>query len=505
LRILKVISYYNLTFNESFTVMKHPKLLLLSLFVIVITTCQSPEFDFAGAVVIQNITTIDAVNGANENRDVVIRDGKIIKVGETEDLSGVENVELMDGTGKYLIPGLWDTHVHFSFIEELTPAMFDLFLIYGITSVRDTGAEIGYVKEWQNRALANPLEAPRVMIAGPLLDGMPNVYDGSSPGRPLLSEGFSTVEEITEGIYRLDSIGVDLLKAYEMLTPEQFEEVTRLGRELGLKVTGHVPLSMDVISASNAGMNSMEHLRNLELSSASNADELLEERRQMLIDGKDDEGGVLRSRIHSAQRERAIQNYDDQKNDEILAVLARNETWQIPTLALNLGATEQHFTEPEWIETFRYLPQSVEANWRESAEGRSDSEITPFRAQQSEWLLNMAGKIHRAGVEIMAGTDTPIGLLTPGKSLHRELRLLVEAGLTPLEALKTATLNPARYFGLEDELGSIEEGMWADLIILDSNPMDDIRNTKEIHTVIRQGNVLDPTRLDQIRERLINQ
>tara|TARA_R100001143_G_scaffold52289_2_gene47252 strand:- start:19547 stop:21004 length:1458 start_codon:yes stop_codon:yes gene_type:complete len=484
--------------------MKNSFLLLLTLIILFVNACQSPSLDYDGAVVIQNITTIDAVNGVNENRDVVFKDGKIIRVAETEDLSAVDNIEIIDGSGKYLIPGLWDTHVHFSYDEDLTPAMFDLFLIYGITSVRDTGAEISYVKEWKDRALSNPFEAPRVMIAGPLLDGMPNVYDGSSPGRPLLSEGFATVDEITEGIYRLDSIGVDLLKAYEMLTPEQFHEVTRLGKELGLKVTGHVPLSMDVISASNAGLNSMEHLRNLELSSASNADELLEERRQMLIDGKDDEGGVLRSRIHSAQRERAIQNYDDQKNDEVLSVLAKNETWQIPTLALNLGATEMHFMEPEWQDAFRYLPKSVEDNWRESVAMRTDSEVTPFRVQQSEWLLNMAGKIHRAGIEIMAGTDTPIGLLTPGKSLHRELELLVEAGLTPLEALKTATLNPARYFGMEDELGTIDEGMWADLIMLNSNPLEDIRNTEEIHTVIRQGNVLNPATLNQMKERLIN-
>lgn len=484
--------------------MKNILLLLLTVFVL-LSACQSSTIDYDGAVVIQNITTIDTVNGVNENRDVVIREGKIIHVGETEDLSAIDNIEIIDGSGKYLIPGLWDTHVHFSYNEDLTPAMFDLFLIYGITSVRDTGAEIGYVKEWKDRAISNPLEAPRVMIAGPLLDGMPNVYDGSSPGRPLLSEGYATVDAVREGIYRLDSIGVDLLKAYEMLTPEQFREVTRLGNELGLKVTGHVPLSMDVISASNAGLNSMEHLRNLELSSASNSDELLEERRQMLIDGKDDEGGDLRSRIHSAQRERAIQNYDDQKNDEVLSVLAQNETWQIPTLALNLGATELHYTEAGWLETFSYLPQVVEDEWRESAAARADSEVTPFRVQQSDWLLNMAGKIHRAGIEIMAGTDTPIGLLTPGKSLHRELQLLVEAGLTPMEALKTATLNPARYFGMEDELGSIEEGMWADLIMLNSNPLEDIRNTEEIHTVIRQGNVLNPDRLNRIKERLTDQ
>lgn len=276
--------------------------------ILFLSACQSGGITYDDATVIRNISTIDVANGLNENQTVVIKDDKIVEVASTEEIQVTgENNDLIDGSGKFLIPGLWDAHIHFSYIEELAPSMFDLFLVYGITSVRDTGGRIEFVKHWKDWAVANPTEAPRVMIAGPLLDGEPNVYDGSTPGRPPLSVGLASVEDVTAQVSKLDSIGVDLLKAYEILTPEQFAEVTRLGREKGLKVTGHVPLSMNAVSASNAGLNSMEHMRNLEVSMASNWEELQEERRQMLEEGRNDPGGILRSRIHSAMRETAIQ------------------------------------------------------------------------------------------------------------------------------------------------------------------------------------------------------
>lgn len=480
--------------------------ILLSVFIaLLLSACQSTETEYEDATVIQNITTIDAENGITENQTVVIKDGKIVEVSSSEDLSFSDgNNEIIDGSGKYLIPGLWDAHVHFSYIEELAPSMFDLFLAYGITSVRDTGGRIEFIKQWKDRAVANPTEAPRVMIAGPLLDGEPNVYDGSSPARPPLSVGLETVEDVTEMVNRLDSIGVDLLKAYEMLTPEQFEEVIRLGREKGLKVTGHVPLSMNAVSASNTGLNSMEHMRNLEVSMASNWEELQEQRLRMLEDGQDDSGGILRSRIHTAMRETAIENYDEERADEVLQVLAENETWQIPTLALNTRSVEKFYTDSAWQETFTLLPDSIEQEWYTNAEEAAREEVSEFGAEYSNWLFNMVGKINEAGIPMMAGTDTPIGLLTPGRSLHHELKVMVDAGLTPMEALQAATLNPARYFEMEDELGTIDEGKWADLLILDANPLEDIENTLEIHTVIRQGELYDREALDGILERLRN-
>ncbi|WP_420316007.1 amidohydrolase family protein [Ekhidna sp.] len=470
--------------------------------IFILSACQPSGELFEDAICIENIATIDPGNGLMENQTVIIKDGKIHKIAPSQELQLSDKNTIIDGSGKYLIPGLWDAHVHFSYIEEMAPRMLDLFLAYGITSVRDTGGDITFVNQWKEKAIANPTNAPRVMVAGPLLDGMPNVYDGSDPSKPPLSVGLKTVEDVINEIDKLDSLGVDLLKAYEMLTPEQFKAVIQQANEKGLKVTGHVPLSMDVIGASNAGLNSMEHLRNLELSCASNANELLEQRKKLLMEGKDDPGGILRSRIHQTQRQVAIENFDANKAEEVLAVLAKNQTWQIPTLTLSSAFATRYFEEPEWQESFKYLSTETEEKWKSQIERISEMEATPFQLEYSQWLLDITGKIHNAGIDIMAGTDCPIIFLTPGRSLHQELAALVDAGLSPLEAIKAATVNPARYFNMENELGSIKENQWADLLILDANPLDDINNTQKISAVIKQGNYLDRSDLDGILESL---
>lgn len=479
------------------------KILSCLLFLLGISCRPSGEV-YVDATCIQNVTVIHPINGLIANQTVIVQGEKILKVVSSNELQLSPKNKIIDGTGKYLMPGLWDAHIHFAYMEELAPSMFDLFLGYGITSVRDTGGEINFVKSWKDKALADPKNAPRVMIAGPLLDGLPNVYDGSDPGHPPLSVGLATEDAITKKLNELDSLGVDLLKAYEMLSPEQFTQITKIAKEKGLKITGHVPLSMDVVSASNAGLSSMEHLRNLELSCASNADELWQQRLLLLKEEKDSAGGALRSKIHDLQREVAVKNYDDNKANEILKVLAKNETWQIPTLALSAFLTNRHFENEDWQESIAFLPESIEQKWKESAETLNKTPVTPFRIQYSEWFINMVNKVHNAEIEIMAGTDSPIALLTPGQSLHEELAMLVKAGLTPLEAIKTATINPAKYFNLENELGLIQEGMWADMVLLDANPIENIENTKTIHAVIKNGKYFDRNELQTILKRARN-
>lgn len=447
-----------------------------------------------------NVNIIDSEIGLIKNQTVVIDDQMIIQVGDATEMTKVDANKTVDGTGKYLMPGLWDAHVHFAYIEELAPSMFNLFLAYGITSVRDTGGKIDFVRKWKNMAQADPTAAPRIMIAGPLLDGLPNVYDGSSAMVPELSVGLGTVEDVEHQVAMLDSLEVDLLKAYEMLTPEQFERVAEMGKNRGLKVTGHVPLSMSVIAASDAGLSSLEHMRNLELACAGNADQLLEQRRTLLNQGKNDPGGVLRSRIHSAQRQNAVENYDDLVADQVLAVLAKNETWQIPTLALNLASTDRQFMREDFRESFAYLPDSIESAWRNNSRTFAESEIPDFQQTYREWKLNMVKKIHDAKIPMMAGTDCPIFFLTPGRSLHLELESLVEAGLTPLEAIQTATQRPAEYFDIDDKLGFIKTGMEADLLLLDANPLEDIKNTMKINSVFRAGRHYDRNALDGLLE-----
>ncbi len=479
---------------------------LLSAFLIftLFVNCRPKGEVFEEAYCIENISVIDPEKGLIENQTVIVKDGKIHNVIPSNQIQLSADNEIIDGTGKFLMPGLWDSHMHFAYIESLAPSMFNLFLAYGITSVRDTGGRMEFVKKWKDASLANPTDAPRVMIAGPLLDGKPNVYDGSDPDHPPLSVGLGSEVEIEKKINELDSLGVDFLKAYEMLSPEQFMTIMRLAKEKGLKVTGHIPLSMDVTSASNAGLNSMEHIRNVEFSFASNTDELLLQRRNILENEKNLEGAALRTQIHQLQRINAINNYDENKASEVLEVIAENDTWQIPTLTLAKAYSTRYFADADWQESFEALPDTIATSWKQEIEIIMKEPVQNSGHQYSKWFLNIVGKMHRADIPIMAGTDAPIFFLTPGRSLHQELALLVEVGLTPLEAIKTATLNPAKYFEMENELGRIQENMWADMVILDANPLENIDNTRKITAVIKQGKYLDRSALNELLQRARN-
>ncbi|MCH2083222.1 MAG: amidohydrolase family protein [Saprospiraceae bacterium] len=467
---------------------------IISLLVIMVS-CQPSGRIYEGAVCIHNIHTIDAESGLLKNQTVIVKGEKILKIAPSQELKLAPENTIIDGQGKFLIPGLWDAHVHFAYIEELAPVMFNLFLGYGITSVRDTGGKIDFVKKWKSKAEADPTAAPRVKIAGPLMDGKPNVYDGSIPTRPELSEGFATVEAAVKRVDELAALGVDLIKAYEMLSPEQFKAITKRARELNLNVTGHIPLSMDAITASK-GFNSIEHLRNLEMSMTANPTILLAQRRKLLEEGKNEAGGDLRARLHDAQRYAAIELIDTVQRDKVIQALLENDTWQVPTLTLASGAKNKHFTKSVYQSSFNYLPEKISKQWKEGAAIAAGVIATPSRAAYADWVVEISSILHKAKVEFMAGTDCPIYFLTPGLSLHTELEMMSKAGMSPTEVLKAATLNPARYFDMEEELGLIKEGYIADLLILDANPLENISNTQKINTVIKSGKSYDRATLD---------
>ena len=496
---IKVAGGLILQCNDSVLTRRAPHWLSLLLLVVLVTCWSNLETSAQEAFVIRNVSAIDAVNGLRRHVNVVIRGDRIQAVTPEAESTDTENATTIDGTGKYLIPGLWDAHVHLSYDPEVTPVMLRLFLVNGVTSIRDTGGQLPLVLPWRDKARKDPRNLPRVMLAGPLLDGKPTVYDGSSRTNPGLGVGAGTVEEAVRLVDEFAAAGVDLIKAYEMLSPQAFKAVVHRASVRGLQVTGHVPLSMDVISASNAGLRSMEHLRNLEMSCSSESAQLLEIRRRLLKEGAQDLGSVLRGRIHRVQRIRAVNTQDATVRERVIRALAENGTWQIPTLTILADQHERFHTRAHWPDTVKYLPAPVRQRWLQNrARRRPTSSRSPF----SEWAFDMIGHLSRAGVGMMAGTDCPIALLTPGYSLHEELRLFVKAGLTPLQALETATLKPAQYFHLEGELGIIRENMRADLILLDANPLDDIDNTRRIRAVVRDGKLHDRAALDRILRQL---
>jgi len=195
----------------------------------------------ADSLLIRDVTVIDAVQGRRDGLDVVVGGDRITAVGV--DVPAPASARIIDGTGKVLIPGLWDAHVHLTFTPEITPVMFPLFIANGVTSVRDTGGRIDRVLPLRRTSRSGQVTAPRVFIAGPLLDGPHRVYDGASPFRPDISVGLANPEEAVREVDSLAIAGVDLIKAYEMLSPDVFAAIVARAADYGLLVTGHVPLS----------------------------------------------------------------------------------------------------------------------------------------------------------------------------------------------------------------------------------------------------------------------
>ena len=439
-------------------------------------------------LVIHDVTVIDAVNGIRDNQTVVVDEGRITMVADG-DLS-VDALESIDGAGHYLIPGLWDFHVHLTYDERFTEAMPGLFLNHGITSIRDTGGPLELIVPIVEGLRAEGVTAPRVFFAGPLLDGGDVVYDGEN--NPLLGISNPDPETARANVARFADAGVDFLKIYEMISPEVFEVLVAEAEARGLPMDGHVPLSM---RARDVGprVQSLEHLRNIELDCSSDPRALLPERRQRLQNPDEVPGAQLRSSLHTLQRLSAIAEYDEGQCDEVIS--AMSGTIQVPTLRLNSLVLRPPFDRPDWDDLLDKLPVEIEEPWRMTTEERRGVEQGGDDTF-ARWSMFLVERMHRARVPIAAGTDTPISFAAPGYSLHSELEMLVRAGLSPLEALRSATVRPAEFFGLASEMGTVEEGRLADLVLLSQNPLDDIRNTRSVEAVISKGVLLSRNALD---------
>ena len=446
--------------------------------------------------VIKNISIIDPIDGLQSTKSLVITDNTISMILDNDN-ELIDNNNIIDASGKYLIPGLWDAHIHFSFDTDLAPFMPGLFLAHGVTSVRDTGGPIDLVVKMKDLSLMDPINNPNVYIAGPLIDGTPNVYNNSSPSFPLLSIENTDIIDIESNVQEIVAKEVDLLKAYEMLTENQFLALMRIAKTNNLNVTGHIPLSMTLFSAIDSGLNGIEHLRNFALSIASNSDELFRERLQLLKNPDDLPGSDLRSLIHSKQRMRALDSIDYDKFEEAAILLASRNVWQTPTLFLYRNSSQKIFKDPSFINELNKLPTQIKEKWIKEISD-TDTIVDKNSLRYSNWLEEASGKLHKKNVPFMAGTDTPIGYLIPGRSLHIELEVMVENGFSNLEAIRAATLNPATFFGLENKVGRIKNGYKADLVILNSNPLENIRNTQDISMVIKNGYLLSRKSLDSL-------
>jgi len=442
-------------------------------------------------IIIKDATLIDAANPIRENMTIVLQGDVIQSIEESGSvIINAQNDTIVDARDKFIIPGLWDSHVHLTFVPELDyKTAYDLFLANGITSIRDTGAVLSKLQPAIDYANEHPHKAPRLFYSGPLIDGSLRVYKGKEPGFPELSIGVDEHTDSEAIVNALIDQGASFLKTYEMLSAKTFLGLLSIAKEKNLRVTGHIPLSIDLIEAIDAGLGGMQHIRNLDLACANNSEEILRQRQALLKNRDSLPGSALRTKIHQLQRFVAIGNLDEERCIKVIRHLAANNVFQTPTLTINTLDSKRFYADQEWRDTYQYLPKNLQKNWYIESIDMAKKEVSENDKIFEDWSMKIVGLFNKYGVKIIAGTDTPIGFLTPGYSLHKELELLVEAGLNPLQALQSATVTPAEFFNLESKMGTIEPGKYADLVILNGNPLDSIKNTQNIHMVIAKGEI----------------
>jgi imidazolonepropionase-like amidohydrolase len=436
------------------------------------------------ALIIDDVSVIDVYTGSVQpHRTVIVSTNRIMAVVEHRDLPKAEAAKnkplgtVIDGRGKFLIPGLWDMHVHMVFgdwfphAKEIT---LPLFIANGITGVRDMGGELDTLEKWRQQTSTWQMIGPRIVMSGPMLDGPKPRFPSSI--------AITTPEDGRRAVDELAGKGVDFIKLQSLIPRDAVFAIADEAKKRGITFVGHVPDSVRASEMSNAGQKSFEHLIGIFEGASPLEDEFIK-------------GAKSESKF--------LSTYDPVRAEKLFALLARNQTWQCPTLVWERGGNlieERDFAHDARA---KYVPAYWKnVTWKrftDQVEHEFNADDLATRKQFVEKELEVVGEMHRAGVPFLAGTDTPPGVyIFPGFSLHEELQRFVAAGFTPLEALQTATLNPARFLGMESLMGSIERGNFADMVLLDANPLDDIRNTQKIAGVVANGRYFSRADLDKM-------
>jgi imidazolonepropionase-like amidohydrolase len=445
----------------------------------------------AQTVTIANATVIDVSDGTlRPGTTVVIEGNRITRVGPAS-TSPRPKGQVVDATGLYLIPGLWDMHVHAyfdwprSFGDEY---VLPLFIANGITGIRDMGSDLESVLKARDDVAAHRLLGPRMVVSGPMLDGPAAPYKASI--------AIVTAEEGRKAVDTLKRRGVDFIKIQSGVPREAYFAAASEARRLGIDFVGHVPDAIRASEAIAAGQRTFEHL--IGIFEASTPDE------SSFILRKWGAGEDTASNKSLAV---LLEGFDPARESKLTRLLVRQRVWQCPTLFWERGQwlvdTVEYQKDPDLAFTPRSWIDKKYPAMQKAILKSLDTDSLAVRRRFVAHELGIVRRLHAAGVPFLAGTDTPAGVeVTPGISLHLELQRFVAAGFTPLAALQTATLNPAKFYGKERDFGGVKTGRIADLVLLRANPLDDIRNTRTIVGVIADGHYVSAVVIDSIRERV---
>lgn len=387
-------------------------------------------------ILIRNITIIDVANNrAHPRQSILIHGDKIAAIGSQ--LPASKSIQIVHGTGKYVIPGLWDMCVHLKDRAQLAR-----YPAYGITSVRDMGSDFSQVKEWRAEIKSGKLLGPNVKTCGPALDGFPSEF----PWLPVRL--IRSPNDARAAFDNLDNQNVDFFGILPRLPRDAYFALIERARKWYSSVAGEVPATVSAFEAIDARQKSIDHMSGI-LLACSTAEGSLRPPRALALERNDREGFDFAEAV-------ALQTFSTQKADMLFERMARFETRTVPTLV-----------------KLRAQP--------------GEKDIYPK-------LTQLLVRMQRAGVGILSGSDSD-----KNEALHDELELLVAAGLTSAEALRSATIEPAKFFDATETMGVVDKGKTADLVLLDADPLADIHNTRKISAVVVAGKYLPKAALTVIR------
>ena len=436
-----------------------------------------------------HVNVVDMSSGKiRKNMTVVISGNRIKTIGKKVDRS--EGDTIIDARQKFLIPGLWDMHVHVRNEESI---FFPLLIANGITGVRDMHNPNRYssIGKWKDSINIGELTAPRIGAAAG------RIIDGYGDSRNL---GFVVVKDVEQArlaVRQMKSYGADFIKIYNRITEAEYMAIADEAKNLGMFLAGHLPYGISLDTVVPLGLRSIEHVDGLTIPFSSNESSI----RKLLSDSS---ASISRTRF-AKLRELAYQTYDSSLALEKISLLKKYGVFVCPTLWIAATINLKDFLLHSEGALLQEVPPPILDKWTLNPLPnftRADS-ILYFAYYQR--ALQMVGLLHRSGVQIMAGTDSsPVwNYVIPGYSLHFELALYVKAGMTPYEALKTATVYPAVFLNRQHDYGDVREGLLADLVLLKKNPLLDINNTRKIDAVIINGRFLDRKALDALLQHAI--
>jgi imidazolonepropionase-like amidohydrolase len=425
-------------------------------------------------VAITNVAVIDATDSVpRAGQTVVLRGNRIVAVGPAASTPVGAGARLIDGRGKYLIPGLWDMHVHTAVIGGRN--VLGLYVANGVTGVRDMAGSWDTLVTWRKDIASGRLAGPRILASGPYLEG------GDIVIPHLLAR---TPEEARSSVDSLVAMGVDLVKVHSRLTPPTYFAIARRARERGIAFAGHVPRAVGSAAASDSGQRSIEHMLAIPIPCTPAESLALEPR--FPVQG-------------------AIGRCSSEDLAPLYARFVRNETWVTPTLTAAWEIANWPNRELPGDTLARHIPKVLRDYVAEIFPMPKD--VPPnadvVGKQIYEKRLAQVATMRRAGVRILTGTDAPLRNSPPGFGLHEELALMARGGVSPFEIIRAATFEPAAFFNMLDSAGTVARGRVADLVLLDANPLEDIRNTTRIFAVVANGRVIDSFRRADLLRRAV--